>query len=34
MSEKTGRQTDEQQDEFQQDLNREPMAGQNHGLKA
>lgn len=33
MSEKTGRQTDQQPDEFQQDLNPDPMAGQNHGLE-
>lgn len=33
MSEKTGRQTEQQPDEFQQDLNPEPMAGQNHGLE-
>jgi len=32
MSEKTGRQTD-QPDEWQQDLNPDPMAGQNYGLE-
>jgi hypothetical protein len=33
MSEKTGRQTDQQPDEWQQDLNPDPMAGRNYGLE-
>ncbi len=33
MSQETGRQTDQQSDEFQQDLNPNPMAGQNFGLE-
>lgn len=33
MSEKTSRQTDQEPDEFQQDLNPDPMAGQNFGLE-
>lgn len=32
MTEKTGKPTDQKSDEFQQDLNPDPMAGQNHGL--
>ncbi len=33
MTEKTGRSTDQQQDEYQQDLNPAPMAGRNVGLE-
>ncbi len=33
MTEKTGRPTDQQPDEFQQDLNPDPMAGRNVGLE-
>jgi len=33
MSEKTGRSTDQQPDEWQQDLNPDPMAGRNYGLE-
>jgi hypothetical protein len=32
MTEKTGKPTDRQQDEWQQDLNPDPMAGQNFGI--
>jgi hypothetical protein len=33
MTEKAGKPTDRQQDEWQQDLNPQPMAGVNHGLQ-